>query len=453
MFGVLVKREILSHLRSLRFSTSLILCFTVMIVSIYLLADDQPEAQPDAVGVYSPSLSHLARWGPIIFRFRHPPALRVLCRGLGDEMAAVALAPAYNQPEYIQGDFARNPVPVLFPSIDFCFIVSLVTSLIAIIFTYDSIAGEKQRGTLRLILSNSVPRYHVLSAKWLGSFLSFLIGYVPGLLVVALFVELHPAIMLDTTDYVSIFVIDVLSILYVACFFSLGLLVSCRCSEPRTSLILLLMLWTLLILIIPSFTAYSGVILRPTPAPYAIEKQIREIQREEYVRAWERTQLYKEQGESIQSGRQVSELRSYQNQIVWEEIQNVQRRVSRVRNPYTQKLHQQVQLSQVMSYLSPLPAFVYLISDLCYTGNLGDWHFRRSVDRYQSELMNYLHERLKVAELSSQPDLDMLPEFGYRELGISEIVQIHWASLVCLVLYPILFFLGAYFSFLKYDVR
>jgi ABC-type transport system involved in multi-copper enzyme maturation permease subunit len=49
--------------------------------------------------------------------------------------------------------------------------------------------------------------------------------------------------------------------------------------------------------------------------------------------------------------------------------------------------------------------------------------------------------------------LDMFPDFRYYEKDIPEILQLNWVHLVFLVLYSVLFFLAAYLSFLKYDVR
>ena len=41
MFWTIVKRELLSHIQSLRFSTSFILCFVMMAASLHLMAVKQ----------------------------------------------------------------------------------------------------------------------------------------------------------------------------------------------------------------------------------------------------------------------------------------------------------------------------------------------------------------------------------------------------------------------------
>jgi len=364
----------------------------MMIVSIYLLAEKQ-EKPPEKVLVWQSTLSRLTRYGPMLFR--PPITLHVLCTGIGDgtgigdEMFTRALTPVYDQPQYLQGEFLHNPVPLLFPAIDFVFIVGIVTSLIAIAFTYDLIVGEKQKGTLRLILSNSVPRHYVLSAKWLGSFLSFLIGYVPGLLTVLLYMELHPAILLSGADYISILIIDLLSILYAACFFSLGLFVSCRCSDSRTSLLILLMLWTLLTLIIPSISAYVGAMLRPIPPPYQVEKQVQLIQQEAYSKTLEKISSYEKRQNAIPSQERSERLREYQNQVVWEEIQSVYRDVSNIRNSYTSKLyytHELIRNQKEFVIAFPGPGLEKAIED---TGSCSG----RDVDKFNQFGLNSLEAK------------------------------------------------------------
>ena len=55
--------------------------------------------------------------------------------------------------------------------LDLEFIVLIVLSLFAILFTYDAISGEKERGTLRLSFAGPVARHTYMTGKLLGSFL------------------------------------------------------------------------------------------------------------------------------------------------------------------------------------------------------------------------------------------------------------------------------------------
>ena len=54
----------------------------------------------------------------------------------------------------------------------------------------------------------------------------------------------------------------------------------------------LLMLWTVLTLIIPGFSAYLGATLRPAPPSYAIAKQVQDIKLEENRKARQKLETY-----------------------------------------------------------------------------------------------------------------------------------------------------------------
>ena len=51
-----------------------------------------------------------------------------------------------------------NPISVLFATPDLAYVVNIVISLLALLLTFDAITGELETGTLRLMLSNAVPR-------------------------------------------------------------------------------------------------------------------------------------------------------------------------------------------------------------------------------------------------------------------------------------------------------
>ena len=74
-----------------------------------------------------------------------------------------------------ESDKLTNPLLNLFTSIDIVFIFEVVLSLIALIFAYDAIAGERERGTLRLVVTHPVRRGQILLAKYISAMLCLLV--------------------------------------------------------------------------------------------------------------------------------------------------------------------------------------------------------------------------------------------------------------------------------------
>ena len=67
-----------------------------------------------------------------------------------------------------------NPFLNIFASIDIISIFEVVFSFMALIFAYDALAGERERGTLRLMLTHPLRRGYILLAKYIGAMLCLL---------------------------------------------------------------------------------------------------------------------------------------------------------------------------------------------------------------------------------------------------------------------------------------
>ena len=78
--------------------------------------------------------------------------------------------------------------------VDWAFIIGYVLSLIAILFTFDAVSGERERGTLRLMLANPIPRHTVLIGKFLGALISINIPFALAVLMNLLLISTSSAV-------------------------------------------------------------------------------------------------------------------------------------------------------------------------------------------------------------------------------------------------------------------
>ena len=96
----------------------------------------------------------------------------------GDRFQAFGRVATVNvafDPNLVDSKYESNPVFSIYGALDLTFIVKIILSLFAILFTYDAIVGEKEKGTLKLTLSNNVPRDLLILGKVIGGFISLLI--------------------------------------------------------------------------------------------------------------------------------------------------------------------------------------------------------------------------------------------------------------------------------------
>ena len=486
------------HAVSLRFPIALVLCSSLMVFSTYMLIEDYAHQVSDLTDFLRPDgyreaaaghwdTARLAE-GPTPVT-RHIPALKVLCIGLGDDMSLIATIRPFVGAIYNQKSFITNTALDLFPAIDFVLIVNIVVSLLAMTFTYDAISGEKQDGTLRLLLANAVPRHQVLLGKWLGSYICFLLSYIPSLIGVALLILLNPMIALTGSEWWPVILIFALSIVYTTVFFSLGLLVSSRTRDPKTSLLTLLAIWTFLALIIPNFSPYLAAEVHPARTPYEIEAELNSIGFEETQEAWERVR--DSMGEALEdrlreimvsrnlkpapggswnlsygtwsdgvrmlisdtSDEEARALQLASSRSARTELQNVTSRNSEVKHDYMKRLRKQMFISKAISSLSPVTSFTYLATDLAHTGLQGEQHFRRTVDIFKNQFVAYVGEKLASQKFVDRPDVSNMPSFRYEPRAAVTVANDDLIHLLLLALFNVVFFMGAYLSFLRYDVR
>ena len=172
---------------------------------------------------------------------------------------------------------------------DWAFVIGYVLSLIALLFTFDSVAGERESGTLRLMLANSVPRHAVLVGKFLGALMSVSIPFALAVLVNLLVFSTSSAVHLSIDVWGRLGIIFFVAILYTCLFLALGLLVSSRVQRSAVSLVMLLLTWVTLVVFMPSVLALiaSGFSSPMSKDELRIrQKQINDKHLEEYRRVF-----------------------------------------------------------------------------------------------------------------------------------------------------------------------
>ena len=129
-----------------------------------------------------------------------------------------------------------------FSDMDLVFIISLILSFVALVLTYDIICGEKEAGTLRLMLAASLPKHEILLGKYIGAMLTLGMPLLLGLLISLLIVTSSSDITISSGDWLKIITIVLLSFLYLSIFVMLGMFVSSQVAHSANSMVILLLI-------------------------------------------------------------------------------------------------------------------------------------------------------------------------------------------------------------------
>ena len=146
-----------------------------------------------------------------------------------------------------------------FEVVDWVFIVRYVVSFLAIALTYNAISGERESGTLRLLMTNPLSRANILTAKYFAHLVSLLAAVAVGALVSLLMLGLGGSVTTGGRVALLFMLFLAMTAVYTSVFLFLGLAASAATGRSSTSLVTLILVWALLIVVIPQTSRLIAV--------------------------------------------------------------------------------------------------------------------------------------------------------------------------------------------------
>jgi len=497
MLKTIIAREFLNNILDLRFILGFVLCIIVTIACIMILAHDYQQEMKDyndRVNLEDEILDNYApgeidRLLGMVGTQKPPERFRPLIIGIqGNENV---------------GSFDDNPLPILFPPLDFLFIVTIIMSLLAMLFSHDAIAGERQNGTLRLVISNSISRTTILFGKFIGGIASLIIPFILALLAGVLYISVNPAIQWDGAAWAELVLLTAASIIFITLFYLLGLMVSTFSRYSSTSILNCLFLWVLLILVIPNVCTYISAQLCRIPSIKETERKQDEIkgpalkgarkhmneaakkfklkygglfsefESMEYsgIGTWffldrEAASTHQEAAQQraeadpkfkamMDSFRQEYEMAMKEFRRILEESG-----FSKLGRDLGRKSAVQTNLAKNLACISPFANFVYIARDLTGTGLRSLDYFEQTKDEYEEQFQSYAEEKISGARKKNPAideeyylDVSDRPRFVFKEEVLKDKlgeVLPYWGILV---LFNVVFFAASFAGFMRYDVR
>ena len=340
--------------------------------------------------------------------------------------------------------------------IDWVFI-GILMSFFAILFTFDAIAGERARGTLSLMMSNTVSRGQVLLGKYLGAFVTLMVPLIISILINLLIIHFSGNIPFAPEHWLRILGMVGLFALLVSIFIFLGLFFSSRVSNAITSLVWLLLTWVFLAFIFPSLLGTFVGNLNPISS-------VDEVLMQKYAQLEQLHDEYHPFGRSGDIPSKLSKAPSAENPKatrLWaafftKEIETK----TRFSDGHIDQQFRQVQLARDLTQISPIATFQYAMEGLANTGIVSYMNFVKQARRYRQTFIDFI-------KTEDQGDPESLHIYPVKE-GLSQKSmdpdavpvfeeQIYYRSVLpqvgLLVLFNLLFFIIAQISFLKSDLK
>ncbi|MHC4247923.1 MAG: ABC transporter permease subunit [Planctomycetota bacterium] len=484
MLGQLVRKELLEHLMGLRFAIACVLCFIVVLSSLFVRCRDHVQMLDDhnenrtIEEARRKNIRHphyLVEEGVNVHK--RPASLGIFVRGSGEAATAVRIT-GRDEAQIVAGE-VKNPPELLFPSMDVIAFVGIIMSLLAIVFGYDAVCGEKERGTLRLMLSYSVPRDTVLLGKWIGGYVALVVPFLLAVTAGAMIVLAQTSISVSAGEWARLLGIVLVSLLYVAVVYSAALYVSCLTSRSATSVMVLLTVWMVLVLAVPNLSPYLAQAWVPTKnadevraaklkareeAVGKIAKKMEEYDKIHFEpgRPWYR-QINWRDSEDRKRGRKRQ---VHERQIQLDCTLEALRAVARIESDLARRIDVQAGLGNWVARVSPFSSFAMSSTALADTGPRGTRRFIEQVRGYQERLVRYAYAewmaryRYELEKGERPPSWSdpenreaPLPVFVYTPPAATEYLKMMALDTALLAAAAVLFFMLSYVTFLRYDVR
>ena len=456
----LIRKELLEQLLSLRFAMACIICLVITLSSALVLTRDYSEALDDYqtnVVMHDNELEESGNvWGQGIVVDRPPNVLQIFVRGIERDLTSSTRFTSQQEPQF-ESNYEGNPVTFLFPPIDMVFFIGVVMSLLAIAFSYDAVSGESEAGTLKVLMSYSVPRDLVLLAKWLGGYLAltapFLLSVLGALLVVVLF----PSVNLRTDDWLALVGLTVAGLMYLSAVYSLGVFVSARTHLASTSITVLLMVWVLMVLVVPNVSPYIAAQVNPLPDFTQIDKEKRERETDLGEAFGQVEEEYAEAHSDIPRWGDDGRWGTWWNKAFQRHMLQVIDAQKSIDGTFANELGEQVALAQQVSRLSPFSSFAYAAAELSGGGLQGRARFMDSLLEYRRQFTIYVTdlwcEAWRQQKQNERRDVSGRPRFTLEAVPTGARVAESLIDVLILGVWSVVFFMGAYLSFLRYDVK
>jgi ABC-type transport system involved in multi-copper enzyme maturation permease subunit len=254
MFKVLLAHEVLSLLKSRRVFWT-VLMFLLLFASIFVVRviDYQKQLNQYIADVQDVELlsTPLLNYSFVMPNaIQQPPIFSIYNRGFQFGRTIIV---RYYEP-IVKSTSLNETQNITYNKnnqLDITFLITFFLSIFILLISYDSINGEKQVGTLRIILTYPIKRQSFILKKILGVFIFVALTFTTPYLLSLLSLIIIYANFLTINFFLSAFFYWFLVMLFIFFFTLLGVFISTLTALPSRSLVYSLVVWLLLTVILP----------------------------------------------------------------------------------------------------------------------------------------------------------------------------------------------------------
>ena len=478
MLRTLIQKEILHHILSVRFVALLLMCLLLVPLTLHInygsyhqsLVDYQEAVklaniEDTTVNLRDRSLHPEIEVSKL---FLKPTALSVFANGLEGALPSY-LGMTRNGMTQGPAALVASPLSYLLGHLDFLFVIGTVFSLLALLFTFDAVAGEREAGTLRITLANALPRDLFLWSKLIGGYLVFVIPFLVSFLF-GLLVLVWQGFPLGEPDiFPRVLSLTLASLLYIAVFFAIGTVISTYLDSAKTALIVAFTVWVFVVLITPRVGFLAAKLIAPTRTPQSVymEKTAMrddfkaELKKEETKIISEIiSEMIPDEKGQVMIGMPGAESTKKLNErmVPLEEESRLkfQNHANKLDRDYKREIERQEQIGETLSRVTPTSSLIHLATNLTQTGKKKRDDYFQAGTRYWDKLDTDVFSKISDHAFSGfNPNTDIVKITQPSPLETATLAETLRRSVVDVLLlcfFAVMFPTVAFLKFFRTDI-
>lgn len=489
MLKTLIYKELKMIIASPKFTATFGTCAVLILLSIFIGIQEYRGAvrqYETAVQLNDQEMAESTSWGSFDTRvFRQPDPMQIFVSGIHYDVGRMTGISRWEEIKLRRSNYSDDPIFAVFRFIDFTFIVQIALSLLAILFTYDAINGEREQGTLKLTFANPVPKVTYILSKFIGAWLGLVIPLLIPILIGLLLVMLYNLPLTDV-HWAKIITMLGFSLLFFTFFIAFGLMVSALTRSSSSSFLILLVAWVTLVLIIPRAGVMLAGQVQSVPTVAEIESKHAKFSQERWDQHSEFISERYEKRNAAMEGLSPEDREAYEEEKMWSwmeeddaEMKNVQADISEYGRKLQEDLRNrraaQEKLAFLLSRVSPASAYQLAMMNLAATDiNLKN-RYEDAMRDYRTAFNGFVNKKLEDSgqhggfriSISSETgvnidtgdidtkslDLSEVPRFEDPKHSYSAAITPAMTDLALLIFFTLIAFAGAFSGFIRYDVR
>ena len=491
MLMTLIQKEMMHHILSARFVALLLMCVLLIPLNLHInyhhYLKRQIDYQEQEILKDEDALKDengKESGGVQAFKFRSkatdtsfeasklilkPTPLSVFATGLESALPSY-LGMTRNGITRGEASLSTAPIAFLLGHLDFVFVVSTVFSLLALLFTFDAVAGEREAGTLRITLANALPRDIFLWSKLIGGYLVFILPFLISVITGLLVLVLQGFPLSESDIFLRILCLIFVSLLYIAVFFAVGAVISIYFDSAKTALIVAFTVWVFAVLILPRVGFLAAQIVAPTSTAESVyrEKTARRAELRAGLDAERSKMMSKVLSEMMKStppkgGSAVFTMgpehmeKMNEKMAPLEEEARVKYRdlATQLDRRYERERKHQDTIGVNFSRITPTASFIFLATDATQTGQAKKNAYFQTGTRYYETLDAEIFSKISEGAFSPH-DMEEIPSTmpppPLVEPTLGETLQHAALDLLLLCFFAIVLTTVAFLKFFRMDI-